>query len=166
MKNNFKTNKKNFPSNLVNNHMKKNLLNDNYKDSTYDRMKNKKRKNTKNKEDDLYINLNIFKDILEKQEKISLLKKQLKYDKVTINSRNHDLYSFNSYNKSFGNNPSLNSKSHNKNHHNKSYDNSLNNKMNKDINNINDINDKASEFSKEKELEIDNEEKREKRING
>ena len=44
MKNNFKTNKKNFPSNLVNNHMKKNLLNDNYKDSTYDRMKNKKRK--------------------------------------------------------------------------------------------------------------------------
>ena len=159
MKNNFKTNKKNFPSNLVNNHMKKNLLNDNYKDSTYDRMKNKKRKNTKNKEDDLYINLNIFKDILEKQEKISLLKKQLKYDKVTINSRNHDLYSFNSYNKSFGNNPSLNSKSHNKNHHNKSYDNSLNNKMNKDINNINDINDKASEFSKEKELEIDNEEK-------
>ena len=164
MKQNFnsKTNKKKFPSNLINNHQKRALLYENNKDNTYDKSKNKKRKSYKSKEsDNLGINSELFRNILEKQEKITLLKKKLKYENAQINSRNRDLYTFNSYNRSYGgNNPTLTKQQ--KNHHNKSYDNSLNNKkINKEISSQinNDQIDKNSELSNQKELEIDNEEK-------
>ena len=150
---NSKTNKKYFQSNLNNNSNKKTIINGNYKDNTYNKPKNKQKKSLKNKEDNLGINLNIFKDILEKQEKISIMKKQLKINQDKFSSRNRDdIYSFNSYNRSLGENPILNKTI--KNHHNKSYDNSLNNPIHNEI-----VNDKTSEINDEKNIEIDNEEK-------
>ena len=150
---NSKTNKKYFQSNLNNNSNKKTIINGNYKDNTYNKPKNKQKKSLKNKEDNLGINLNIFKDILEKQEKISIMKKQLKINQDKFPSRNRDdIYSFNSYNRSLGENPILNKTI--KNHHNKSYDNSLNNPIHNEI-----VNDKTSEINDEKNIEIDNEEK-------
>ena len=151
---NSKTNKKYFQSNINNhNSNKKSYINGGYKDNTYNKVKNKPKKSLKNKDDNLEINLNIFKDILEKQEKILMMKKQLKNDKNKITSRNRDdLYTFNSYNRSFGNNSTL-TKNNKQNHHNQSYDNSLINPIHKEII------DKTSEFNDEKEIVIDNEEK-------
>ena len=149
---NSKTNNKYFQSNFNNHTNKKSFINGNYKDNTYNKVKNKPKKSLKNKDDNLGINLNIFKDILEKQEKILIMKKQLKNNQNKISSRNReDMYSFNSYNKSIGENPILTKNT--KNPHNKSYDNSLNNPIH------NETNDKTSEFIDDKNIEIDNEEK-------
>ena len=151
---NSKPNKKYFQNNLNKfNSNKKSHIYANNKDNISNKTRNKQKKSLKNKEDNLDINLNIFKDILEKQEKIIMMKKKLKNEKEKTTSRNRgDLYGFNSYNKSFQNNPTSNKNK--KNHHNKSYDNSLNNNLiHKEIN------DKSSEINDEKEIEIDNEEK-------
>ena len=150
---NSKVNKNIFRNN-INNYNSKNTnhITSNYKDNRYNNNNNKPKKLLKNKEDDLEINLNIFKDILEKQEKILMMKKKLKNDKDKISSRNRgELYGYNSYNKSFQNNPTLNKS--NKNQHNKSYDNSLNNPIHKESN------DKTTEINDDEEIEIDNEEK-------
>ena len=152
---NSKANKKHFQNMFKNNNnsIKKGNLNSNYKDNSSNKVKIKPKKSMKNKEDNLEINLNIFKDIMEKQEKILMMKKKLKNEKDKITSRNRgDMYYFNSYNKSFQNNPTLNKST--KNQHNKSYDNSLNNP------NIHkESSDKANEINDDKEIEIDNEEK-------
>ena len=150
---NFKTNKKHFQINFnSDNSNKKSHIYKNNKDNTHNRTKNKQKKATKNKDDNLEINLNIFKDILDKKEKILMMKKKLKNNNEKISSRNRgNIYGFTSYNKSFQNNPTMNK--HNKNHHNKSYDNSLNNPIHKDNN------EQISEIIDDKEIEIDNEEK-------
>ena len=150
---NFKNNKRNFQNNLNNyKSNKKSYIYDNYKNNTNNKAKIKPKKSLKSTEENLEINLNIFKNILEKQEKILMMKKKLKGDKEKISSRNRrDIPVFTSYNKSFQNAQSSNKPK--KNQHNKSYDNSLNNPIHNEINN------KEIEINDEKEIEIDNEEK-------
>ena len=150
---NFKNNKRNFQNNLNNyKYNKKSYVYDNYKNNTNNKAKIKPKKSLKSTEENLEINLNIFKNILEKQEKILMMKKKLKGDKEKISSRNRrDIPVFTSYNKSFQNAQSSNKPK--KNQHNKSYDNSLNNPIHNEINN------KEIEINDEKEIEIDNEEK-------
>jgi hypothetical protein len=76
---NSKPNKKYFQNNLNKfNSNKKSHIYANNKDNITNKTRNKQKKSLKNKEDNLDINLNIFKDILEKQEKIIMMKKKIK----------------------------------------------------------------------------------------
>ena len=146
---NSKINKKLFPLNINKiTSNKKSYINNNFKDNIYNKTKNKGRKSFQNNKENHGINMNLYKEILEKKENIQKMKQKLK-NKEKITSRNRDdINSFFSYKKSYGNNPTSN-----KNHHNKSYDNSLNNYIQKEIN------DKTTVLNEDNNIEIDNEEK-------
>ena len=146
---NSKINKKLFPLNINKiTSNKKSYINSNFKDNIYNKPKNKGRKSFKSNKENHGINMNLYKEILEKKENIQKMKQKLK-NKEKITSRNRDdINSFFSYKKSYGNNPTSN-----KNHHNKSYDNSLNNYIQKEIN------DKTTVLNEDNNIEIDNEEK-------